>query len=270
MIYFFIGNDGEKYGPYDMKTLEEYIKEGRILSSSTLVDEAGTYYEAKDILPHMFKDSKDSDYIFIELKGKKKPNFDEDLSDISIELEGHNNNKNKKKKESKGNADGNEPSPYSPSPSPSSSSSSYSYSRSSQNSSVSRRDSSEDGFHNDSGEGNTARLPQELEGLNWGAYFLPLFWCMAHNVIWGVFIRGSFFAFLYLFKGNEMAWQNRRFESIDEFKEIQKKWFFWGLGIQLFTIAAWIIFIIFIVFYLKGMFDFSLKDIIKGYNMAYE
>ena len=36
-------------------------------------------------------------------------------------------------------------------------------------------------------------------------------------------------ALIFLFKGNKLAWQNRRFESIEQFKIIQKKWLFWGV-----------------------------------------
>ena len=30
-------------------------------------------------------------------------------------------------------------------------------------------------------------------------------------------------------KGSEWAWQNRRFESVEQFKTVQKKWAMWGV-----------------------------------------
>ena len=38
---------------------------------------------------------------------------------------------------------------------------------------------------------------------------------------------------IFLIKGNNLAWKNRRFESIDQFKNIQKKWLIWGCIIYL-------------------------------------
>ena len=38
---------------------------------------------------------------------------------------------------------------------------------------------------------------------------------------------------LYLIDGNEMAWKNRKFKNIEQFRDIQKKWFIWGCIIYL-------------------------------------
>lgn len=103
------------------------------------------------------------------------------------------------------------------------------------------------------GSGNKdAILPQGLEGLNWGAFFLPVFWCFFHNLyLWGSVMLGlsllcaslatrftplfllfclvSFAASTFLaVKGNELAWRNRRWVSADEFETAQGKWARWG------------------------------------------
>ena len=40
----------------------------------------------------------------------------------------------------------------------------------------------------------------------------------------------GFIMALYLgFKGREMAWRNKRWDSIDEFNRVQKKWSKWGV-----------------------------------------
>ena len=36
-------------------------------------------------------------------------------------------------------------------------------------------------------------------------------------------------AFYLGFKGREMAWRNKRWDSIDEFNRVQKKWSKWGV-----------------------------------------
>jgi hypothetical protein len=35
------------------------------------------------------------------------------------------------------------------------------------------------------------------------------------------------------FKGNELTWQNRKGESIEQFKNVQRKWIYWGIAFLL-------------------------------------
>jgi len=82
---------------------------------------------------------------------------------------------------------------------------------------------------NNSGSGGPA--PPQLRRWSWGAFFLHWIWGVANNV---------WIAFLVLLlpvvwnivlgvKGNEWAWQHRRFESLEKFDEIQAVWARWGL-----------------------------------------
>ena len=81
---------------------------------------------------------------------------------------------------------------------------------------------------NTSGHGPEANVPPEVRGWSWGGFFLT--W------IWGVF-NGTFLALLCLipfvnlvmpfvlgFKGNEWAWRNKRWQSIQHFHAVQRKW----------------------------------------------
>lgn len=90
-------------------------------------------------------------------------------------------------------------------------------------------------LQNDSGTGPTAVLPAELKGVNVGAFFLNWIWAIAHSTWIGLlcFVPyvGVVMQFVLLFKGNEYAWQNRRWDSIEHFKEVQKKWQNWGIGL---------------------------------------
>ena len=87
---------------------------------------------------------------------------------------------------------------------------------------------------NDSGQPG-AVLPAELQGLNFGAFFLNWIWAIAHNYWLGLLCFVPFFGvimqFYMLFKGNEAAWQSRRWESIAQFREVQHKWMLWGIGV---------------------------------------
>lgn len=77
------------------------------------------------------------------------------------------------------------------------------------------------------------------EGLNWGAFLLPFFWSIAHSA-W-VWVAMSFFfhliaSIVLLIKGNEIAYQSRKFASEIEFRAVQKAWTMWGLillGVQI-------------------------------------
>jgi hypothetical protein len=53
----------------------------------------------------------------------------------------------------------------------------------------------------------------------------------------------GFIVSIYLgFKGREMAWQNKRWDSVEHFQRVQKQWSFWGVliigGIFLLGIVA--------------------------------
>ncbi len=80
-------------------------------------------------------------------------------------------------------------------------------------------------------------VPAEVKaGFNWGAFFLHWIWGIGNNVwisfvvlvlpvIWNIYLG---------VKGNELAWLNREWASVQQFKETQYVWSRWG----------WIIFVI--------------------------
>ncbi len=84
-------------------------------------------------------------------------------------------------------------------------------------------------------------LPAELKGWNWGAFFLSWIWGIGHRVwislailvIAFIPVIGAIAALvgsiLLGLKGNELAWKNRHFESVEQFRKVQKAWAIWGL-----------------------------------------
>ena len=84
-----------------------------------------------------------------------------------------------------------------------------------------------------------AELPYELRGWNWGAFVLSWIWGIANkSYISLLVIPLSFIPFLGLgmsvylgVKGNELAWKNRQFTSLDQFRQIQKTWSYWGIAL---------------------------------------
>lgn len=83
-------------------------------------------------------------------------------------------------------------------------------------------------MENTSGQGKAAVLPEDAKGLAWGAFLLT--W------VWGIFNRtwlalltlvpivGLVVWVMLLLKGREWAWQNKRWDSVEHFNRVQRKW----------------------------------------------
>ena len=88
-------------------------------------------------------------------------------------------------------------------------------------------------YGNTSGQGPGAAVPPEVQGLNWGGFFWNWIWAIFNNAgaLW--IIIGLLFspvASIYLLlKGNELAWQNKQWDSVEAFKSTQRKWAIAGL-----------------------------------------
>jgi hypothetical protein len=79
-----------------------------------------------------------------------------------------------------------------------------------------------------SGKGKMSEVPEEIKGWNWAAAFLP--------TVWGVYHRSWLFLLRYVpflswvwwiimgIKGNEWAWKNNQWESVERFKRAQARW----------------------------------------------
>lgn len=70
------------------------------------------------------------------------------------------------------------------------------------------------------------------EGWNWGAFFLNWIWAAFHHVWIGLLglipiIQLPIGIYLGL-KGHQLAWQNNKYESLEKYKAIEKKWAIWG------------------------------------------
>ncbi len=90
-------------------------------------------------------------------------------------------------------------------------------------------------YGNTSGQGSTAAVPAEVQGLNWGGLLLSWIWGIGNNT-WLALLTfvpfiGWVVPFVLLFKGNEWAWQNKRWDSVEHFKATQRKWAIAGLAI---------------------------------------
>ena len=81
---------------------------------------------------------------------------------------------------------------------------------------------------NGSGTGATAVLPVELRGFNMGAFWLSWLWAIANNTWVGLLALVPYVGVIMWFvlgaKGNEWAWQNRKWESVEQLKQVQAIW----------------------------------------------
>ena len=103
-------------------------------------------------------------------------------------------------------------------------------------------------FINTSGMGSRAAVPSGLGDFNWGGFLLTWIWGIGNNVWWSFLVFIPYLGFLVMpwvlaFKGNEWAWQSKRWESVEHFKKVQHTWTVWGwvLTIALTTITVTII-----------------------------
>lgn len=83
---------------------------------------------------------------------------------------------------------------------------------------------------NTSGQGSGSPVPPEIQGWNWGAFLLSWIWGLGNSVMIALLALIIPFWSIYLgIKGNELAWQNKRWDSVEHFKQVQSKWTRWGL-----------------------------------------
>lgn len=116
-------------------------------------------------------------------------------------------------------------------------------------------------MENTSGQGSTAFVPENIaKRFNWGAFFFTFIWLFWYGQIgFGIlslilYIISHFSILLALFslgfsiffgiKGNAWAWQERHYDSFDEFHKVQRKWA---------TVGVFICCIIFILGFIMGI-----------------
>lgn len=88
---------------------------------------------------------------------------------------------------------------------------------------------------NFSGMGKDAIVPTEIQKWNWGAFFLSWIWGLGNRTYIALLalvpIANIIMAVVLGVKGSEWAWRNKRWESIEHFRKVQRSWTRWGVGI---------------------------------------
>ena len=121
-------------------------------------------------------------------------------------------------------------------------------------------------MENNSGNGSLTIVNEEIsKKFNWGAFLLSWIWGIGNKTwITFVIIPASFIPFIgclvmlglqiwFGIKGNEWAWQNKKFESVEQFHENQKKWAIAGVIVAIIGIL-WSIFMLYMCFTLHQFY----------------
>ena len=85
---------------------------------------------------------------------------------------------------------------------------------------------------NNSGNKETS-FPEGVKGWSWGAFFLNWIWALFNKSYIGLLALipyvGLIFAIYLGLKGRELAWKNKRWESLEHFNRVQRRWSVWGV-----------------------------------------
>ena len=98
--------------------------------------------------------------------------------------------------------------------------------------------------NNTSGQGKFAVIPPEIKGWNWGAFFFNWLWGIANSTYIALLCLIPFVNIIMIFvlgaKGNEWAWKNKRWYTIEQFKRVQRNWAIVGFILFGLSVLIWI------------------------------
>lgn len=95
---------------------------------------------------------------------------------------------------------------------------------------------------NTSGAGPGTAIPASARGLSWGGFLLNWIWGMFNNTWLALLallpVANLIVPFWLLFKGRELAWQNKRWQSVEHFNRVQRRWGIAGTALLLFAVLG--------------------------------
>jgi hypothetical protein len=98
---------------------------------------------------------------------------------------------------------------------------------------------------NSSGQGRSAVIPDGIKGWSWGALLLNWIWAVSNRAWIGLLVFvpyvGILVSFYLGFKGRELAWRGKKWDSVEDFNRVQKSWSKWGVIVTLASVALGIV-----------------------------
>jgi hypothetical protein len=114
---------------------------------------------------------------------------------------------------------------------------------------------------NTSGMGKMAPAPPEVAGLCWSGFVFSWIWGVFNGVLISLLafvpFVGWVMPWVLLFKGNEWAWQGKRWNSVEHFKDVQHKWTIAALIFLAVAVVLAILWVILII--VTGGFSYSVE-----------
>ena len=90
---------------------------------------------------------------------------------------------------------------------------------------------------NTSGQGANAAVPAEIDRWNWGAFLLHWVWGIGNNTFIALLafvpLVNLVIPFVLGARGSAWAWRNKRWDSVDEFRRVQRAWAKWAVILYL-------------------------------------
>ena len=84
---------------------------------------------------------------------------------------------------------------------------------------------------------NSTEIPPELDRWNWGAFLLNWIWGLGNDTFIALLTLVPGLGFIMMIvlglRGSRWAWRNGRWDSVEHFKRVQRKWAIWGVVIWL-------------------------------------
>ena len=87
----------------------------------------------------------------------------------------------------------------------------------------------------------TRVVPPEVDRWNWGAFLMSWIWSLFNQVWIGLLALVPFVGFVMMFvlgaRGSRWAWQAKRWDSVEQFRRVQRAWAIAGVVVWAFFIA---------------------------------
>lgn len=100
-------------------------------------------------------------------------------------------------------------------------------------------------IENTSGQGKLAVVPPQIDRWNWGAFLLNWIWGIGNNTFIALLMFVPFvnlvMAFILGAKGSTWAWRNKRWESVEQFQSVQRKWAKWAVILYALMASAFVV-----------------------------
>lgn len=95
-------------------------------------------------------------------------------------------------------------------------------------------------IENTSGQGKTATVPAEIDRWNWGAFLLNWIWGIGNGTYIALLALVPLVGFVMIFvlgaKGSAWAWRNRKWDSVEQFRRVQRIWALAGCAVLVATV----------------------------------